>query len=158
MRFWLRERSSSEVACSECPDEQLLQVDTGLLSNYPDAAAFALHSAGRITVDAREKEWTADIMPCAQKKGKSRARVRNTRGGRVKRHNLAPAFDIRHGAIILYDVVAERVRRAPVRIAFAARNPPTSLNRSADLSVSRRLLLLNPSDRRAGQSAGAKTQ
>jgi hypothetical protein len=46
----------SEVLSSDCPDEQLLQVNTSLLSNYPDAAAFALLRAGRITVDAREKE------------------------------------------------------------------------------------------------------
>jgi hypothetical protein len=45
-----------------------------------------LHSAGRITVDAREKEWTADIMPCAGKKGKSRVAT----GQNGNRANAAP--------------------------------------------------------------------
>jgi hypothetical protein len=46
-------------------DEQLLPViHSNLLSNYPDAAASELlNFAGRITVDARERNQTGAIMP-----------------------------------------------------------------------------------------------
>jgi hypothetical protein len=63
----------SEVADSDTRVEiKLLPVvHSNLLSNYPDAAARLLCVRGRITVDARERNLTADIMPRADEKGKN---------------------------------------------------------------------------------------
>jgi hypothetical protein len=40
----------------ECSYERLLKFENSLLSNHPNAGAKDFYCAGRITVDAREKE------------------------------------------------------------------------------------------------------
>jgi hypothetical protein len=45
-----------------CSNERLLKVEIRLLSNYPKRRRHSSEGAGRITVDAREKDITDSIM------------------------------------------------------------------------------------------------